>query len=101
MQVIQFHCWYQSTEISILKFIIHREVKDRDEINEFLRKEIRLGDMRAKVEQELAVPASEGVATSKNNKVTVLVQREQTISELEKLLEEVHRQKDEACTQLK
>ena len=75
-------------------------MKDRDEINEFLRKEIRLGDMRAKVEQELAVPSSKGVATGKNNRVDVLVQREQTISELEKLLEDVHRQKDEGCTQL-
>ena len=30
-------------------YFLIREVKDRDEINEFLRKEIRLADMKAKV----------------------------------------------------
>lgn len=33
----------------ICAYFLIREVKDRDEINEFLRKEIRLADMKAKV----------------------------------------------------
>ncbi len=53
--------------------------------------------MRAKVEHELAKPPE----PKKTTKVDVILQREQTIQELEKLLEEVHKQKDEACTELK
>ena len=33
----------------LICIIFIREVKDRDEINEFLRNEIRLADMKAKV----------------------------------------------------
>ena len=96
---------HQNIEIMFILIICfvcvtNREVKDRDEINEFLRKEIRLGDMRAKVEQELATPRPPDVAAKRSTKVDVILQREQTIQELEKLLEEVRGQKDEACTQL-
>ena len=35
--------------ICMCVYFLIREVKDRDEINEFLRKEIRLADMKAKV----------------------------------------------------
>ena len=35
--------------ICMCVYFLIREVKDRDEINEFLRNEIRLADMKAKV----------------------------------------------------
>ena len=35
--------------ICMYVYFLIREVKDRDEINEFLRNEIRLADMKAKV----------------------------------------------------
>ena len=75
-----------------------REVKDRDEINEFLRNEIRLSDMREKVTKELS---AEGQGSEENEKkVDILIQREQTIEQLQKLLEEAITEKDRVTTEL-
>ena len=42
---------YAYTFVSTSTYLYHfaREVKDRDEINEFLRNEIRMTDMKAKI----------------------------------------------------
>ena len=69
-----------------------REVRDRDEINDFLRSEIRLGDLRAKVAKEI----TETPVESNEKKVDVLLQREQTIQELQRLLEEASNDRDTA-----
>ena len=74
-------------------------MKDRDEINEFLRNEIRLGDMREKVKEELT-EAPRPDSQNMDKKVDVLLQREQTIEELQKLLEDACQSRDSATTQL-
>ena len=74
-------------------------MKDRDEINDFLRNEIRLGDMRAKVTEELTTPTESGAAVKKPV-IDVVLQREQTIQELERLLEEAVHQRDDSRTEL-
>ena len=77
---------------------LYREVLDRDEINEFLRNEIRMSDMREKVTKELS---AEGQASeSDNKKVDILIQREQTIEQLQKLLEDAITEKDRVTTEL-
>lgn len=75
-----------------------REVRDRDEINEFLRNEIRLSDMREKVKVELT---DSPLNLKKRNKVDVLLQREQTIEQLQGMLEAACLARDSAQTQLK
>lgn len=77
----------------------YREVKDRDEINDFLRSEIRLHDMREKVEDELT-EGPRHADRSKDKQVDVLLQREQTIQELQKLLESACLARDNATTEL-
>lgn len=77
--------------------MFYREVKDRDEINDFLRTEIRLGEMREKVKVELTEAPLEN---SKERAVDVLLQRDQTIQELQRLLEEASLARDSASTQL-
>lgn len=77
-----------------------REVKDRDEINDFLRNEIRLGDMREKVKVEFTLGQEGEQAKEKERKVDVLLQREQTIEELQKLLEAACLARDSATTEL-
>ena len=72
-------------------------MKDRDEINEFLRSEIRMSDMRTKAKEELL--KAETVNTAEK-KVDVLLQREQTIDQLQQLLEEAIVEKDRARTEL-
>jgi len=72
-----------------------REVKDRDEINEFLRNEIRMTDMKAKIREELM---DSNAPNSK--KVDVLLQREQTIEQLQRLLEDAIGEKDRVKTEL-
>lgn len=75
-----------------------REVEDRDQINEFLRNEIRMSDMREKVTKELS---EEGQGSESNDKkVDVLIQREQTIEQLQRLLEEAITEKDRVTTEL-
>ncbi len=74
---------------------IHREVKDRDGINEFLRNEIRLTDMRDKAKETL-----EGVDGGDGVKLDVLIQREQTISQMESLLSAAIQERDRATTEL-
>ena len=74
----------------------HREVNDRDEINEFLRNEIRMSDMRDKVKHELV----ESDVSQADKKVDILLQREQTIEQLQRLLEQAIGEKDRASTEL-
>lgn len=62
-----------------------REVKDQDELNEFLCKEIHLVDMLEKVKEEF----TECSPAKTDKKVDVLLQREQTIDELQKSPETV------------
>ena len=73
-------------------------MSDRDEINEFLRQEIRLGEMREKVKEELteATPLS----PTSVKKVDVILQRDQTIHQLQSMLEEAVNTKDTAQTEL-
>ena len=72
---------------------------DRDEINEFLRNEIRMSDMREKVAKELST--NEGQSTENDDKrVDILIQREQTIEQLQRLLEEAITEKDRVTTEL-
>lgn len=73
-------------------------MQDRDEINEFLRQEIRLGDMREKVKVELTTAAPVSPTTS--TKVDVMLQREQTIQQLQGMLEEAIIARDSARTEL-
>ena len=89
---------YTHIHVNTLTQTHPREVKDRDEINEFLRNEIRMSDMREKVTKEL----SAGGQGSENNdkKVDILIQREQTIEQLQKLLEEAITEKDRVTTEL-
>lgn len=76
----------------------NREVLDRDEINEFLRNEIRMNDMREKVTKELS---AEGQwSENDDKKVDILIQREQTIEQLQKLLEDAITEKDRVTTEL-
>ena len=75
-----------------------REVKDRDEINEFLRNEIRMSDMREKVTKELSAKGQG--SENDDKKVDILIQREQTIEQLQKLLEEAITEKDRVTTEL-
>ncbi len=69
-------------------------MKDRDEINEFLRNEIRMSDMRVQAKESL----EEGKEQSA--KVDVLIQREQTIVQVQGLLEEAIHERDKATTEL-
>ena len=94
-------CWYLTELISAPPppMFLHREVKDRDEINDFLRSEIRLHDMREKVEDELT-ERPRHAAEGKDKQVDVLLQREQTIQELQKLLESACLARDSATTEL-
>ena len=74
-------------------------MSDRDEINEFLRNEIRMGDMREKVTKELSAEGQRPVNDDK--KIDILIQREQTIEQFQKLLEDAITEKDRVTTELK
>ncbi len=70
-------------------------MNDRDGINEFLRNEIRMTDMRDQAKQLLEVGGGEQSA-----KVDVLIQREQTLVQVERLLADAIRDRDIATTEL-
>ena len=74
-----------------------REVNDRDEINEFLRNEIRMSDMRDKVKQDLVQLDDD---SQEDKRVDILLQREQTIEQLQSLLEQAIGERDRASTEL-
>ena len=76
----------------------YREVLDRDEINEFLRNEIRMSDMREKVTKELST--EDHSEENSDKRVDILIQREQTIEQLQRLLEEAITEKDRVTTEL-
>ena len=76
----------------------YREVLDRDEINEFLRNEIRMSDMREKVTKELST--EDHSEEDSDKRVDILIQREQTIEQLQRLLEEAITEKDRVTTEL-
>ncbi len=70
-------------------------MNDRDGINEFLRNEIRLTDIRDKAKETL-----KGVASGDGVKLDVLIQREQTIAQMEGLLSGAIQERDRATTEL-
>jgi hypothetical protein len=74
-----------------------QEVRDRDEINEFLRNEIRTADMKNKVKEELMT--SSGSAEDEK-KVDILLQRDQIIAQCHKLLEEAKIEKEQLTTEI-
>ena len=56
-----------------------------------------MSDMREKVTKELS---AEGQGSENDKKVDILIQREQTIEQLQKLLEEAITEKDRVTTEL-
>lgn len=93
-------CQLVKSKVEELEFELQRkeqEVKDRDAINEFLRNEIRMADMKTKVKEELM---STSGGNTEDKKVDVLLQRNQTIAELQRLLEEATVNKECLSTEL-
>ncbi|KAL5479720.1 hypothetical protein EMCRGX_G023290 [Ephydatia muelleri] len=72
-----------------------QELCDRDEINEYLRGEVRVLHMKFKVREEMQT-----IGVMDERRIDVVVQREQTIEELQRLLEECCRERDELKTEL-
>uniref|UniRef100_A0A1X7VH81 PH domain-containing protein n=1 Tax=Amphimedon queenslandica TaxID=400682 RepID=A0A1X7VH81_AMPQE len=73
-----------------------QEVKDRDEMMEFLRSEIRHSDLQDKVRKELIKNSSDN-----DDKIDVLTQRDQLIQSLQNTLESLRIENDRIETELK
>jgi hypothetical protein len=91
------HCHLNKTKMEELELELQRkeqEIADREAVNEFLRSEIRLADMKSKVKEELMTSGASGVNMADDKKVDILLQRDQTIAEYQRLLEEATREKE-------